>query len=380
MCPQLFILLVLIAVGVVYTLSLNSAARDLLTRCGGRVSWRNDGVMDVDGKPVSFVYRMGNRKDGSSLQLAFKRDFHAQAVFRTETQADRFGKEIGMNQEIQLYDPDFDRAVYVECEDPAFIDRFLSAAQAKEQLRTLLGFFTSFEIRADRCVATKFPCGEAGQMSSDEIVAGARTMLALAAHIPSALPGQASATPRTDECRRAEATLLGFGIGCMAVGVILTAWGFFGFEPLYPGRVFKASLYVSLPLAGLFVFYILGQFKGISTALRMFSLTAVLGGGGIILLCWGGFMVLNGGQDLSSAVTHEVRVVNKHVSRGKSTSYRIWVTSWVDPDAVYKFETSRAGFDLIDINDPCVITTRSGLFDFEWITSHVCGKPGDLPQ
>ncbi len=369
----IFVLLAVISVAYSISRVTDPSLKALVSGPGGRPAWFNSGAMDVDGRAVRVVYTPRGKNTPSRLTVALKGDFFAHAVFRSETQEDRFSKDIGLNREVQLYDPSFDGAVYVECEDEAFVRQLLGARDAKERVGRILRTFTWFEIDGRECRLVKTPCHDDAGFGQEAMIEAVRAMVALSADIPRPAPGQATATPVTDECRRTTGFFVVLAGVVVAGGIALMIWGLTAFQPLFPGKVFTASCYASVVVAGVFLVYIFNQYKGLSNAARYFTLTACLGVAGIVLTCWGGLMVLNGGQDVSDLVMHQVSVVSKHVSRSKNTTrYHVTVGSWGAGFATYSFSVLKSTYDRIRPGDPCVIGTRAGLFNHEWVVSEKC--------
>lgn len=361
--------------GVAYSLSqvTDPSLKALLAGFGGRPAWFNNGAMDVDGRPVRVVYTPRGKNTPSRLTVALKGDFFAHAIFRSEIQADRFSKEIGLNREIQLYDPAFDSAVYVECEDEPFVRKLLGARDARERVGRILRTFTTLEIDGRECRLIKSPCDDGQGLTQDEMMEAVRAMAALSADIPLPLPGQATATPVTDECRRTEGFFVGFSGALMMSGVFLMVWGLVAFPPVLPGRSFVASSYASVAVGGAFLAYIFSQLKGLSNAARYFIIISLLGTAGIVLACWGGLMVLNGSQDVSPLAVHHVGVTGKNITHSKnSTTYHVTVLSWEPGFATYSFSVPQAMYARIEPGDTCAVGTRRGLFGFEWVVSKEC--------
>jgi hypothetical protein len=331
------------------------------------------GILDIDGISIHYVYQPGGRKKSSQLELFYEGDFSARAVFRKETGLDRFGKQIGLNQEIQLFDSSFDKTVYVECEDQNFVTGLLSSSEAKEALKQLLMMFDKFEIKSRVCSVIKIPCDQ-DDGSRDKVMISARHMVTLLLRLPVLAPMDKSATPITDS------TSKGVGFFYTAAGIFLIAgivsliWGSSAFTPLLPGRVFVLSFYAGVPLTGLFMFYLFGQLKGVSTAFRSFLISSLVGGLGIMLLCWGGSLLINGGQDVSTPVVHTTQIVDRYVSHSRKSgdTHHLKLALWAPYVGDRDFIVSRHLYDHVKLDDSCRVTTRSGLLGFEWIVARQC--------
>jgi hypothetical protein len=386
MCPATLISILIIVVVfpvavflmITHFFGVRSFRNKFIETYGGKAAWSNNNwVTDIDGCQVSFVYTPTQKNDPSKLVISLKGGFFAHAAFRTETSTDRLAKDLGFNQEIQLFDPAFDNAVYVECEDRDFINYLLSGPEVKNYLQGVLRDMTSFHIDGNRCFMVKTPCDDLALLNADELMGVASSMVGFSKKIPLPGPGAMSATPLTDECRRWTRFFVGFSGVLSGAGVALILWGLAAFRPLMPGKLFWASLYVSIPLASVLVLYMFYQFKGLSVALRFFKLAAIFSITGAVLVSWGGGMVLNGSQDVSEKVPHQVTVMDKYTTHSKGeTTYHIRTNSWDSRFPYYRFSAGKELYQRINAEDPCIVTTGSGLFGFEWVASHVCHPAG----
>lgn len=329
------------------------------------------GSLDVDGVAVQYMRRASGKNQSSRFELSYQGDFYAQAVFRKETGLDHFGKQIGFNEEIQLYDLSIDNAVYVECEDRDFVTRLLSSGQAKEALQELLKTFDTFEINGRKCLLVKTPSDQG--IARDLAMACAGRMLALAARIPVMAPGR-SATPITDTTRKGVKFLFTAACVFLVIGIILFIGAMSGFTPLMPEKFFIFSLYASVPLTAIFWVYLWGQLKGSSIALRSFLMSSLIGGIGVILVCWGGGMCINGSQDFSAPVKHATHLVDRHMTHSSKNgdSYFITLASWRQDLGDRTFSVGHSFYNLVTRGEPCEVITRAGLFGFEWISGKTC--------
>lgn len=337
---------------------------------------RKAGVLDVGGRPVAFLHKAKGSNGPSCLELTFSGNFNASAVFHTETGADRLGKDYGLNREIQLNDPAFDQAVYVECDDAGFVSCLLETAEAKAKLKGLLERFTSFELKGGSCVLTMTPCDNFDEVSMQDMLAASADMLALADRIAPAGPGQGTLTPLTESRRRTELAFTARGISLAICGALVAFWGVQAFEPVLPWRAFKASLPPALTLGLVFLAYSYLRLKGTSTGLRAFRKSLAFGGAGLVLWCWGWLLVLNGGQDGSAAFNYEVKVISKHVSSGKGGGFTLRLSSWDKAFEVYKLGVRRKEFELVEVGDTCVISVKKGFFGLHWIDGKLCRGRG----
>ncbi|MFH0753360.1 MAG: hypothetical protein V2A70_02195, partial [Candidatus Omnitrophota bacterium] len=354
-------------------LNVKGVLQDGVSLRGGNIFGMNAGVIDVNGQQVLMHYFAGRKNNPSRLQLSIQGNFFAHALLRRETRVDQFGKEIGLSQEAQLYDQSFDDAVYIECEDHDFIRRVFGAREMKERLCKVLLDFPVLEIKDNHCLLVKSPCPGINSVSPQQQRLAAETLVDLIQAMPPPVPGQATATPVTDHARASSGLFVGFGVSMIVAGIVLSVWGFGTFEPLEPFQVFMASLKIGIPLLVVYMFFVYGQVKGLSRALRSLAGAFFSALVGIPLLCWGGMMVVNGSQDRSAAVHHTTTVMGKRITHSKnSTSYHVTVMPWRVNRGAYDFTVPYHEYNRINYGDPCVITTREGLFNFHWVVAQKC--------
>jgi hypothetical protein len=88
-------------------------------------------------------------------------------------------------------------------------------------------------------------------------------------------------------------------------------------------------------------------------------------------------MVINGSQDVSNAVSHQVNVVEKYITHSKnSKAFRIRVKAWHSEFPNYGFMVSPQVYDRVNVGDSCTVVSKAGLLGFEWVASHVCYPAG----
>ena len=92
-----------------------------------------------------------------------------------------------------------------------------------------------------------------------------------------------------------------------------------------------------------------------------------------VYLCSGAVLVgiafvlgLNGLVDRAPARLIRTSIVGKYVSRGKSTSYHVVVSSWRPGQNEEKFRVSSAKYQSMYIGEPVVVEVHPGLFALPW--------------
>jgi hypothetical protein len=330
-------------------------------------------VIEVDGAQVVFDYHSRSKNSPAWLQLSLRGGFSAQAVFRRETAMDKAGKELGINQEIQLYDDRTDSTLYIECEDRDFVARLLGDAETRQVMLDLLNSFTAVKIDRGLCLLEKRPCAVRPDPNSDEARIWARLLVFLAQKIPPPLPGHGTATPLTRAVRQKEGLFTNAGAVAAVAGLALTIWGTASFQPLETGRVFFFSLMFGL---GVFVvFFILAAVNlcGHASSFSAIIRAGFLGLMGCILSGWGGLMVVNGGLDPSTPLFIETRVAGKSVTSTRSGArYNLYLFSDDRRVAGYKYRVPAGVYQRIHENDRCVLTTKQGALGFMWLLGGEC--------
>ena len=335
---------------------------------------RKTGVMDIDGRPVAYIYKAANRSDRSSLELTYTAPFAATAAFRRKTKLDEIGENIALNKQVQINDPVLSQSVYAQCEDQAFVSNLLASPEAKDELKRMLELFDSLEIKNELCVLTKTPCPDFHQMRMHDMAAAAGAMLALTDRIPQPQPGLASLTPLTDNSRRLEGLLKKISWTLFICGGALAFWGFNAFKPLFYWQSLKTALWPGVALAVIYISYIFDRVKGSSYGMEILKNNGISGSIGIILAFWGGLMLANGVQDLSAVTRYELNVTSMHFGNKGDSVVRLTSPSGAIP--LYKFSPRRNEYNLLEVGDRCVLLTRRGLLGFEWRAGLMCGGRG----
>ncbi|MBF0619417.1 MAG: hypothetical protein HQL19_04555 [Candidatus Omnitrophica bacterium] len=329
--------------------------------------------MDIDGKNIDIAYRPQQKNTPSQLTLSFKGDFSAHAAFHRETMMDGVGKKLGINQEIELNDPDFDKEVYIECDDADFIRQFLPNVETRNILRKVLKDFTLFQVNGQQCSLVKSPAEPLDALPAEFLSGAARNMLSLARSIPPAPIVESSATPLTDEFLMYKKCFLIIGAVTIAAGAGCMIWSFIAYEILDGGAFFMRTLSWSLPAYGLFMFLVLQVLRGHAASFKTLATGGFLALIGFVLAFYGVGSVMNGALDHSSGKEHAAFVAGKHISYSRnSTTYHVMVSFKEPRMPEYDFLVSRWIYDERAIFDPCVIMIKDGLLGAPWVISKEC--------
>jgi len=233
---------------------------------------------------------------------------------RREHRRDRIGKKLHLNRELQLDDPAFDEAVYIESDDDeALLRRVLVSRPLRQSVLSLLasgcdhlalsGDHGPLELRWSGS-QERNPFGDA---QLDQVMADLDRVAA-------ELPAFAQAQPVTGWPRGARE--LGLTIGAGFTGMALFAIGVYAYPPLEMSQLAASAIPIGIAVALLVVLMVFFRVRGTSRALRMLGWTAGLG-----LITWpfftaGAFMALNGALD-SPPVRRNVFVVRTYTHQSK---------------------------------------------------------------
>lgn len=251
---------------------------------------------------------------------------------RREHARDRLGKKLRLNRELQLDDPAFDEAVYIESDDDdALLRSVLAPRPLRESVLALLetgcehiavsGDHGPLELRwSGHHRGNPFRDGQL-----DEV------MNALD-RVAAELPAFAEPEPTTSWPRGARE--LGLTVAAGVAGMALMALGMNAYRPLELSQLAGRGIPVGIVLAMLVTLIVFLRARGTSRALRMLSWTAGLG-----VLTWplfaaGAMLTANGVFD-GPPVRRNVFVVRTYANRSRSsTNHYAELRPWPPHDEI----------------------------------------------
>ena len=320
-------------------------------------------------KKVTLYYFEGSRYSPSLVSLSLAGDFRGHCIIRKETKFDKFCKRLGVNKEAQVSDPEIAEQYYFESEDSDFVKSFMQKTEVKGILKEALQNFTRIEINNNVCSFIKSPASLLSY-KSQQLADAAAKLVEFVQFIPHSTSPNASLTVQTGVFESRKKIWGGFATGLFFAGIFYLAWGIMRFcEPVFPWRVFLASLWASIPIFFLLAPKAIDQLSRHSTSAQALTRVFCLGTPGLIICTWAALVSLNGFMDKSSPVKHAVHVVDKHISRDSKygDKYYLTVTPWESGQSPYNFRVSKSNYDLILLSTSCTIKTKKGFFGFEWI-------------
>ncbi len=292
-------------------------------------------------------------------------------VFRPETGRDRVGRALFLNRELQLGDPTFDAAVYIESDES---DEHIRAALADERMRQAV----LETVRAGRTVTLSkhgvsmvLPISFATP-AKPQIEQQLGFLRQLATGVRN-VDGALGTAQRARGDLLALASWIGFGViyllAFVASIVNPATW-----EPLHPvGQGLPKQL--ALVTVLVLVVFTFVWVRGHSRSLRNFLLTLFPGAFWLpflpSLVLWGG----NALFDQTPLSTVRATVLSKSERRnGRSTTYRIKfaVDSQQTPPQYMTYKTlslnvRRSEFKALAVGDEAAITVHGGAFGWPWI-------------
>jgi hypothetical protein len=279
-------------------------------------------------------------------------------VLRRETGADRFGKRVGLNREVQLGDAGFDAAVYIETDSPEDdVQRTLADEALRGVVRALLDAET-----------TRVELDPAG-LSAVSPVRGGAIDVATFESTAAQLAQAAAALPLFDAGRVTKARSQ---VGVVVTMVVLfLAWpfamGLMGRGPIDRGATL-VGLAGGLALWAVLTFALAMVVRGKSDSLRRLGMLA-----GPSLLCipmttYGAVVWANRELDTSPPVDHPTTVQRMWTSRPKNTTYyHLDVASWRPGEVTQSLNVSPAFYSRSKQGMGIVVTTHAGKLGWEWV-------------
>lgn len=241
---------------------------------------------------------------------------------RTERPLDRLGKRLLINKEIQLGDPDFDAAVYIECDAPeSFVQNFLQNPAAREATLQCLKQGADRLLLDERgwltfCMVIQYKKAFPNTTEGREILA---TLGQLSEALP-ALRGTLRVTHRSELLPVASIlwAILGFFVTLFAAW----RWETMDNEALRLGALIGLACWVlSLPVSLLVL-------RGHSTSLRSFLITVLCNLWGLPILGMTLLLSFNGAFLDTPVESTRVQVIRSWASKGsKSTTYSLEVVA-----------------------------------------------------
>ncbi len=328
------------------------------------------GTANHGGQKYNYLYYAGSRN--SPCRLAISIDVNSLAQFRIvkETKTDGFFKKLGINQELQTGDFDFDQKYYILSGANEFVSDVLREQSSRDTFRFVFETgFTEISLKDGKLEAEWQGFSFPANVQSESIARVIDALRRIAKNIPEQSPAMviASKPSRMSQLARYAVHAIPFILGVAGFIFLVMAD-----LPLDGQTFFFKSLFISLPSLLALVFFASKFLRGRASSGRevlFFSVVAVIS---MPLFVYGYGVYLNCKTDHSSVIRHEVLVLSKRVEKSKSsTSYYMNVASWRDARGAERLRVSRDFFQQVQPSESRVeIASRSGALRYEWVESY----------
>lgn len=310
---------------------------------------------DVGGREV-FIKAYYVSRDFVRVNLRLAAGPLPWIVAYPEGAVERFGKKIGLNREVQLGDPTFDDAVYLDTIDTdEQVKRALASPDVRRLILELIGFGYKVQLSARGVEAYQIVYAMSAPDTSH-----VHEMIPRLAQLAQSVPSFAGETLRKPPL--VQTAVLAFIVACVAGGGVMGAIrNSAPAHTLDPAHQAVAFIGVGGALWLLAMIGVIAAMRGRSNAFRVVLIAAAMGlftlplTGGVLSL------VINQKLDHSPAENHEV-TIRRLARKGREVT----VTSW---RAGRDFETTTAVYTLFNtlkVGDHVIVSEHPGALGWAW--------------
>ncbi len=292
-------------------------------------------------------------------------------LLRSEGWADRLGKRLELNREVQIGEPDFDRAVYIESDAPDHVVACVLGDPARRRavLDVLAAGFAEVRIHdGSSLVAASRPRPGAVHLRSAVVRDVARCLAVLAPAIPAREPLADAVPAGAGGCVRGAAVLL-LGLAILA-GLLGAAGVMVTIRDAYPpvtGDVYLLAVPVGASLVVVALLLLALAVRGRSTSFRVFVMVGALIVYAVPCYTVGAFLGINGAGDISKPALRPSRVVDRWATTGKNAGRHLRLAGLRRGDAPFELEVDASTYDKLAAGNAVVVTTGAGALGWEWI-------------
>jgi hypothetical protein len=333
----------------------------------GTLTSKNKGVGSFEGVEYKFEYFSGGKNAPPSLKVIV--DCPSTGSFQTakETKFDRFFKKWGLCAEINTGDLDFDQRFFIRTNTVNFTRLFFEAPEKRQAVTEIHERDFKHIIHDGKTMAAvKSPYNLKDGVDRKLVEEVVAQMGVLSKRVPSI------AETGTSNWKVIRFVMFAIPALIYLTGMLTFVFGLVYFEPLDFWDLAAASLKFSIPVMVIFWWISALLLKGRSTSHREWFIIWITS---LFLYPFAGasyMMFLNGYRDQAPAMSNQVMVVDKRISKSdKSTSYHAFVESWRDPNDVEKIDVSERDYPRIQPEaTKMTVTTKPGRFGYEWIKEY----------
>ncbi len=331
----------------------------------------------ANGMPYECRYHPGGKNTPPSLTVSIPVHSRVKFEIQRERAWDGWSKRLGISEEVQIGDPEFDRRFYLYAFDQNFITGYLGDPKRRHAVEKIFGSgFSRIRNTGKHIEICLKPYSRDRWARHEEWIEDAAGTLADLAQGLCEIQ-----TSGSEEAERAWAfrrnIFYAIAIASCVFGFFLFLWTAERYQPLQMGRLFMYSLRFSIPAAGFFIVAALRLLKGTSYSHRHLGPLILFSAVGFVVFGIGAVLFLNGHRDLSLPLAHITHAGQKWTSHSKSrTHYHISFPSWLNTGDAVQLKIPRTVYDQITPGRTRVrVHAKKGNLGFEWIESYQIEAP-----
>ncbi len=335
---------------------------------------------EQNGHKFYYEYFSGSKNRPSCLRIWL--DCPSQGGFRitSEGRLDGFFKRLGITEEIQTGDVEFDRLFFIRTDHVASTRVYLDVPETREAVKSIhrQGFGEiSHDGNIMQAKISPFTASESQVAFNHGAVVD--DLLQLTRRIPEQtqeprFAGMAGWKFRRNAVYAVNAVVAAGGMGLMF-------WGLSSYTPLHAFEVFTYSTKFSIPallLCGVIMVYML---KGRSSSHTDLLINLAIAAIGLPLAAFGSATVVNGRLDDASTQYHDSEVIGKRYSTSRdSKNYYVALKSWNPDRSEEEIRVTASLYRRVKAGETVMtIGTRPGYLGFEWIVDYGIKPPSRKP-
>ena len=315
---------------------------------------------------VKFVQNLepAGRSSPAYLKVSVPTPLDEDLTVTRESGSDAFFKRIGFSVEVQTGDAAFDQEFYLSSRSPEFIRALFAPAQNREAVRALFAQgFDQLELQGGSLTARK-----KGEKEPLEVEALFRAVESLARLRATAQAARALLPPPSG---LTTTRLLWINGGVMVLLLVPSFFAISWARPVIGGEISVLWDTLRWSAAGILAasMVLASVLRGRPNAHREFAVGFLTLLFGIPVGVWGAAMLVNERLDVSEAVVHEARLLDKRETHGKRDHYYLTLASWHPGGDSEEIEVSRGTYSSARPRQLWIVRTRAGRMGYEWVES-----------